>query len=287
MSIRETVIDLIRDNATSLPTLPVIINNIIVTAKSDKSSANDLSRIISNDQALSARVLKIANSPYYGLPKKIDSITRAIVVIGFKEIVSIALGSGIFKTFSSKKNDALLDMNDLWKHSIGVGFAARLIEQKTGVEVQESTMLMGLLHDIGKIIFLIYFPDEYAEVLAKHRTERISLHAAEKELLEIDHAEMAYLLMKQWNFPESISIPIRSYHNLADCPVEYMNRGMIIHVGDYVCHCAEIGHSTNLFPEKREEVFSAIGLSLEQVEGLAAKLKESRSQIDEFLEAMS
>jgi HD-like signal output (HDOD) protein len=70
VSIRDTVIDLIRDKATSLPTLPVIINNIIVTAKSEKSSANDLSRIISNDQALSARVLKIANSPYYGLPKK-------------------------------------------------------------------------------------------------------------------------------------------------------------------------------------------------------------------------
>jgi HD-like signal output (HDOD) protein len=287
LSIRDTVIDLIRDKATSLPTLPVIINNIIVTAKSDKSSANDLARIISNDQALSARVLKIANSPYYGLPKKIDSITRAIVVIGFREIVSIALGSGIFKTFSSNKNDALLDMNDLWKHSIGVGFASRLIEQKTGVEAQESTMLMGLLHDIGKIVFLIYFPEEYAEVLEKQRAKRVSLHIVEKELLEIDHAEMAYLLMKQWNFPDSISLPIRSYHNLAECPVEYMNRGMIIHVGDYVCHRAEIGHSTNLFPEKSEEVFSAIGLSLEQVEELAVKLKESRSQIDEFLEALS
>ena len=287
MSIREKVIDLIRDKATSLPTLPVIINNIIVTAKSESTTANDLARFISNDQSLSARVLKIANSPYYGASKKIDSITRAIIVVGFKEIIAIALGSGIFKALNPKKNDTLMDMNDLWKHSIGVGFASKLIEQKTRLKVEESTMIMGLLHDIGKILFLIYFPGDYEEVLSKHRADQISLHVIEKELLEIDHTEMAYLLMKQWNFPDNISIPIHYYHNLSDCPIEYLNRAMTIHVGDYICHNAEIGHSTNLFPEKRDEVISAIGLSLEQVEELTTTLRNSRSQVDDFLEALS
>ena len=287
MSIREKVIDLIRNKTTSLPTLPVIINNIIVTAKSDNTTANDLARFISNDQALSARVLKIANSPYYGVPKKIDSITRAIIVIGFKEIISVALGSGVFKMLNPKQKDTLMDMNELWKHSIGVGFAAKLLEQKSVIVAEESTMLMGLLHDIGKILFLIYFPGDYAEVLVKQHNDRASLHIVEKELLEIDHSEMAYLLMKQWNFPDNISIPIRYHHNLLDCPFEYLNRAMTIHVGDYICHNAEIGHSTNLYTEKRDEVISTFGLSWKQVEELTMTLRDARPEVDDFLEALS
>ncbi|HVN71145.1 MAG TPA: HDOD domain-containing protein [Desulfomonilia bacterium] len=287
MSIREKVIDLIRNKTTSLPTLPVIINNIIVMAKSDNTTANDLARFISNDQALSARVLKIANSPYYGVPKKIDSITRAIIVIGFKEIISVALGSGVFKMLNPKQKDTLMDMNELWKHSIGVGFAAKLLEQKSVIVAEESTMLMGLLHDIGKILFLIYFPGDYAEVLVKQHNDRASLHIVEKELLEIDHSEMAYLLMKQWNFPDNISIPIRYHHNLLDCPFEYLNRAMTIHVGDYICHNAEIGHSTNLYTEKRDEVISTFGLSWKQVEELTMTLRDARPEVDDFLEALS
>ncbi|MRR14286.1 HDOD domain-containing protein, partial [archaeon] len=242
--IKDKVIDLIRNKATSLPTLPVIINNIIVTAKSENTSPDDLARFISNDQALSARVLKIANSPYYGLPRTIDSISRAIIVIGFKEIISIALGSGIFKALTPDKNDTLMDISELWRHSIGVGLASRHIEKTSRRHLDESTMLMGLLHDIGKILFLVYFPADYAEVMVRQHSDRTSLHVAEKELLDIDHAEMAYLLMKQWNFPDSISIPVHCHHTLYDCPAEYLNRAMTVNVGDYICHMADIGHST-------------------------------------------
>ncbi len=287
MSIREKVIDLIRNKATSLPTLPVIINNIIVTAKSDSTTANDLARFISNDQALSARVLKIANSPYYGLPKKIDSISRAIIVIGFKEIISIALGSGIFKALTPKSKDVLLDMNELWKHSIGVGFASRQIEMTTKKSMEESTMLVGLLHDIGKILFLIYFPGDYSEVLVKHHEDGIPLYEIEQNLLEIDHSEIAYMLMKQWNFPDNISIPIRYHHRITDCPFEHLNRTMIINAADYLCQSAGIGHSANINPERKDEVISALGLSAGQIEELTETMKACRDQVDSFLEALS
>jgi HD-like signal output (HDOD) protein len=287
LSIKDKAIDLIRNKATSLPTLPVIINNIVVTAKSESTSPDDLARFISNDQALSARVLKIANSPYYGLPRKIDSISRAIMVIGFKEIISIALGSGIFKALTPDKNDTLLDMNELWKHSIGVGFASRNIEKANKRPLDESTMLMGLLHDIGKILLLVYYPADYAEVMVRQHSNQSSLHIVESELLEIDHAEMAYLLMKQWNFPDSISIPIRYHHRLHDCPAQYLNRAMTVNVGDYICHMADIGHSTNPFPVREEAAISDIGLSGEQVNELIDSMKASKQEVDAFLEALS
>ena len=288
MNIRDKVIDLIRNEETSLPTLPVIINNIIVTAKSDKTTANDLAQFISNDQALSARVLRIANSPYYGQPKTIDSITRAIIVVGFKEIISIALGSGIFKTLNHEHEDVLMDMNELWKHSIGVGFAARFIEKKSNTTMQESTMLMGLLHDIGKILFIIHFPDEYGRTLERHQTmPDAPLHILEKEFLGIDHAEMAYLLMKQWNFPDTIIQPVRFHHDLLTCPFEYITMAMTVNMANFICHESDIGQSGDLGVEKPVEIMNGLGIAEETMGMLVEKMKSEKENVDNFLEALS
>ena len=207
--------------------------------------------------------------------------------MGFKEIVSIALGSGIFKALTPKENDVLLDMNELWKHSIGVGLSSKQIDMKTKKSMEESMMLVGLLHDVGKILFLLYFQADYAEVLVKHQTEHIPLHVIEHDMLEITHAEMAYLLMKQWNFPDNISIPIRYHHSIAECPFEYLSRTMTVHLADYICHQAKIGHSANMIPEKKDEIISALGLSQDQLNELINSMDSSRQEVDGFLEAMS
>jgi HD-like signal output (HDOD) protein len=110
------------------------------------------------------------------MSEEIDSISRAIVVIGFREILSLALGMGVFSALSEEYDEGLLDMNELWKHSIGVGFAARKIAKKTRKVSEESTILVGLLHDIGKIIFCVYFPYEYEEVLTKAADKKTPLH---------------------------------------------------------------------------------------------------------------
>ncbi|MBN2298371.1 MAG: HDOD domain-containing protein [Deltaproteobacteria bacterium] len=288
MSIREKVVDLIRNKSTSLPTLPVVINNIITTAKSDKTTAADLAGFISNDQALSARILKIANSAYYGQPREIDSITRAIIVIGFKEIISIALGSEVFRTFSRKSSRNLIDMNELWKHSIAVGFASRYLEKMTRMLFTESAMLSGLLHDVGKIIFTLYFPDEYEAVLKEQRsTESVPLDVMEREMLGIDHSEMAYLLMKHWNFPESINRPICFHHNLGECPFEYLNMATMVNVADYISHCCEIGISGNHRREMPEEAITGLGLSADSIDRIIEQLMADRPRVDGFLEAMA
>ena len=287
MNIRERVVDLIRNKSTSLPTLPVVINNIIVTAKSDRTTAADLAGFISNDQALSARILKIANSVYYGQPRKIDSITKAIIVIGFKEIISIALGSGIFRTLCGNSSSALIDMHELWKHSIAVGFACRHIEKATRMSFTESAMLAGLLHDMGKIILILYFRKEYEAVLQEQKTRAtVPLDVIEKEMLGIDHAEMAYLLMKQWNLPESISLPIRYHHNQAECPFEYLNMATMVTIADYLCHASEIGSSGNLGAVRPEAAITGLGIPEESMDSIMEQLKEDRPHVDGFLEAM-
>ncbi len=287
MNIKEKVIDLIRHRKTSLPTLPVVINNIMATARSEETSAKDLANFIVNDQAISARVLRIANSAYYGMSKKIDSISRAIVVIGFKEIISLALGMGIFSAFSKKGNDAPIDITELWKHSIGVGFAARKIAKKTMKIADESTILIGLLHDIGKIIFCLYFPDEYGEVLKKMPNEQTPLYKIENECLGLDHAEMAYLLMKQWNFPANLIQPVRYHHNPSVCPKDQVDMAMIVNLANFICHQSGIGHSGNNNIETDDKVLRKMGLSDENVGTLAEELEAERDRVEDFLVALS
>lgn len=287
MNIKEKVIDLIRNRKTSLPTLPVVINNIIVTARSDKSSAKDLANFIVNDQAISARVLRIANSAYYGMSKEIDSISHAIVVIGFKEIISLSLGMGIFTALSKKGDDVPIDITGLWKHSIGVGFAARKIAKKVRKIADESTILIGLLHDIGKIVFCLHFPDEYAEVLKKTSNEQTPLYKIENECLGLDHAELAYLLIKQWNFPPNLIQPVRYHHNLSVCPKEWVDMAMIVNLANFICHQSGIGHSGNNNIETDNNVLGKLGLSDENIGALIEELESERDQVEDFLVALS
>jgi putative nucleotidyltransferase with HDIG domain len=287
MNIREKVIDLIRNRKTGLATLPVVINNILVTATSEKTSAKDLANFIMNDQAISARVLRLANSAYYNMSKKIDSISRAIVLIGFKEIISLALGTGILSTFSKNGADAPIDMKEFWQHSIGVGFAAGKIAKQRRKIPDESTILMGLLHDIGKIIFCLYFPNEYARVLEKTSNEQTPLYKIEKKDLGLDHAEMASLLMKQWNFPKNLIQPACYHHNPSACPKQQVDMAMMVNLANFICHQSGIGQSGNHNIEPDNKILRKLGLSDENVRTLTEELESEQGQVEDFLAALS
>jgi len=287
MDIKDKVTDLVRNQRTNLPTLPVVVNNIVVTARNPGTSATDLAGFIINDQAISTKVLRIANSAYYGMSEEVGSISRAIVVIGFREILSLALGMGVFSALSKEMKDGLFDMTEFWKHSIGVGFAAKKIAKKTGRISEESTVLVGLLHDIGKLIFSIYFPKEYKGVLEKAADEKVPLHKAEKEILGLDHAEMADLLMEQWKFPQDIVQAVRHHHDPSACRNGDASMAFIANTADFICHRSGIGQSGNKKNEKNNDVLENLNLSYGTVSILAEELRSERDQVEGFLEALS
>lgn len=285
MNIEDRVTDLIRNPKTTLPTLPVVTNNIIVTARSAETSAKDLANFIINDQAISTRVMKIANSSYYGMSQEVDSISRAIVVIGFKEILSLALGMSVFSALSSKGQGGLLDMTELWKHSIAVGLAMKKVAKKTGRASDESTVLVGLLHDVGKIIFSVYFPDEYGEVLKRATTDETPLHKLERKILGLDHAEMGYRLMEHWNFPAEIAEPLHHHHNPSECPDGHM--ALVVNMANFVAHKSGIGQGCSNGTKIDREVLSRLRLPYDSVVALAKELESERAEIEGFLEALS
>jgi HD-like signal output (HDOD) protein len=295
MGIKEKIIDLVRDKRTQLPTLPVILTNILKVASDENASAADLASFIGKDQAMANKVLRLANSAYYGLARKVDSIQRAISVIGFNEIVSVAVGMGVFRALNITRRDGLINMNDLWLHSIGCSFAAKEIIQRipsTSTNGKNAPLrkskgdeifLSGLLHDIGKVLFIIYFPEPYRLVMGEAIKHKQPLDQKETELLGVNHAQMAGLIMQRWNFPETLMMPSLYHHQPGVCPEPYHLLAMVVELADFVCHKAQIGQSGNPVVRFPTQASAALKFKQDDIELMVGRLIQQRPNIEQFL----
>jgi len=295
-TVEERLTDLLRNKRTQLPTLSVVAQNIIRTSRSPNTSAKDLAAFISNDQAIANKVLRMANSPYYGMGKKVDSILRAITIIGFDEILGMAIGIAILPSFKKSPLGHLLDMRQLWLHSLGCCFAARntitlLRGKKDGPDLaqlgEKATFLPALLHDIGKIIFSIYFPAEYAHVLQHAGEQGLPLQLIEQEMLGLDHAHLSALLMQYWNFPENILMPVRFHHAPEQCGVDFRSGARLVMLANRLVSEAGIGNSYNPQSLETAEIGEALGLDHTALQSLQTTLAEQKGEIEQFLQLIS
>ncbi len=284
MDIREKIIELVRSSKTDLPTLPVIVNNILAAASSSATSTEDLAGIISNDPGITNKLLRLANSIYYGQRTKVATIKRAIVVIGFDEIIGIVMGMSVLSSFADKNSGLSLDMKALWIHCIGCATAAKDIANRTNPGIAKKIFVPGLLHDIGKIILSVYFKKEYRNVKALAMEKQIPLYHAEPDVFRMDHAVLAGLLMKRWNFPSEILLPCRFHHNPESCPVGLRHHALIINLADYLCQKANIGHSGNPVAVAVKNSPQKTGVSETVLMMIIDQLRRKEEEIKEFFE---
>lgn len=213
-----------------LPALPSLAFEVVEMVDDPKTSAAQLGRLISTDQALTGKVLKIANSPFYGFPKKISTIDFAIIVLGFdalKEIViSIALVSSL-----QKKADNYFDTKAFWDHSISTGVLARRLARDIGYRVTGEVFVAGLLHDMGISILNKYFNPEFHRIVDIHREMRLPFLEAEESVLGVTHAEIGAWLGERWNLPDQLVQTIR-YHHAPDKAEENQKLVSIVHCAD-------------------------------------------------------
>jgi HD-like signal output (HDOD) protein len=300
MEIKEKLIDLVRDKRMQLPTLPVVAINVMRIASNENASAQELASFINMDQAISNKVLRLANSAYYGLARQVDSIQRAISVIGFNEIVSLAIGIGVFSAFPKKSRAELLNMNGLWLHSIGCAYTAREMlrvvrpgsaADRAALTAEKSNgeqlFLSGLLHDIGKIFFVINFPGQYRGVLKEAHTTCQPLWQKEQELLELDHAAMAGMIMDRWNFPETLLMPSRYHHQPDQCPDRFATSALVVQLADSACHAAAVGQSGNPSSGPAEHAFERLGMTDRDFAKIVQFVRDKRLAIEQYLKVIS
>ena len=161
------------DKIDDLPTLPRTVLKITELVNDPKSSARDLARVITDDQVLTARLLKLVNSSFYGFPQRISTVTAAIVLLGFDAIRNLLLTTSVFDLFANRNRQKKQVQERFWDHSLGCAVGAKVIGNYLRHDKVEELFVSGLLHDIGKIVEMMYLPDEFTRVAATVNRKKI------------------------------------------------------------------------------------------------------------------
>jgi len=226
----------------NLPTLPTVVAKMIELIDNPRSSARSLGRLVKTDQVLTARILRLANSAFYGFPNPISTINLAVVVLGFETIKNLGLSVSIIDRFAKAgKDDELLDYTRFWEHSVGVGVASQMLARMHGFRaIEGESFVAGLIHDIGKVILSQYKTHNYSECLRMVEREGILLVQAEERVFEANHAEVGWWLAKRWNLPDTLSEAIRLHHVPLTAKIR-PELSAIVHFADILTRAARIG----------------------------------------------
>lgn len=228
---------LIKNKVRDIPSLPEVVTKVMELVQNPKSSAAQLSGVISHDPGLTSRVLRLVNSAYYGFPKQISSIQHAVMILGFTTMRGLVLSSSIFKIFAPKGDRLIsLDYKKLWKHSLLTAISGKIINTYLNLDYDEDIFSAGILHDIGKIILDQYDHEHYVKVLIeKPCVLNMDIVESEDNHCEISHQEIGYVVAEGWNLPEALAEVIRYHHNPMDAPT-HKALTCIISLGNILSH---------------------------------------------------
>ncbi len=286
MNISEQIIDLIRNRRTQIPTLPAVVQQVLMLSGDEDATIADLSAVISRDQAVANKTLRLANSAYFGFAKQVDSIHRAVTLFGFKEIMGMVIGMSVMSAFDRKGTSELIDSRELWKHAFATSITAEAIARRVETDHKALVQLSGLMHDIGKVFFLTFFQDDYEKVVSDASQKQQSLYHSEKAILGVTHSDVAGLLMVHWNFPEALMIPCRFHHHIDSCPPAHQTHAAIIALADHLCLQAEVGQSGSPVVEKKEDLLAILNFSVQDCTDIVAELEHRRSDIENYIGCM-
>lgn len=267
-------------NISSLPTIYVKVNELI---NDPTSCAADLGRVVEKDQALTSKLLRLANSAFYSFPGRIETITRAITIIGFKQLKDLVLAISVREAFNEFGKDSPVNMKNFWQHSIGCGIASRVLAVYRGELIAESFFIAGLLHDFGRLILLEIYPKKFKEVHETAKKENLSVEEVEQTIFGFTHADVGAELVKAWNLSEALSEAI-AYHHVPSLSTNYPELTATVHLANIITHVLQLGFSGDLFvPPLDRDAWKITGLKSSMLEPAINKICEQYEDSIEFL----
>jgi len=265
------------ENDIQLASLPEVFHQIIAAINDPKTSASHIADIVSKDTSLSAKLLRIVNSPYYGFTKKVDTLSRALALVGTDKLTNLALGISAINAFKDIDVD-LFDMRVFWEHSIRCALASSWLASQSDRNNEESFFLSGLLHDIGWLIMLKLYPEQAREALARKKSDNRPSYLIEREVWGFDHAELGGMALKSWKLPDTLVSGVMHHH--APQITKYDYTPSLIHVSDFTAHALNTQVRFEPMPPMRGGAWSAIGLTHNVFPPMAAQVD---AQLDEIL----
>lgn len=238
MPIKEELKDRI-ERFSNLPTLPQLATRLIKTINNPHTSASDVASIVEQDISLSAKVLRLANSAFYGIPKSVTNINSAVVILGFKVISTMVLSLTVFDMFpEERRTKTLFDRKAFWLHSLSCGIIAKLLTSHINKCIlfdPEEAFCAGLLHDIGKIVMEQYIHQEFHRALEYASLNKIPLIEAENQVLGYNHGDVANWLTSHWGLPSEIRFSLIFHHEPENTPTG-KDITMLCHISDWLCY---------------------------------------------------
>jgi len=267
-----------------IATLPEITLKIIELVENPRSTAQDLNKLISNDPALCARILKVVNSAFYGLPGQIGSINRAIVLLGLNAVKNIVIAASLTKLFRGGRVSPHFSAKDLWSHSIAVGVMSKMIVSRLHNALPDEAFLAGLIHDIGILVQLQAFREPLVEIAERATKEETRYLDLETQIIGVDHQALGAALTTKWKFPRSFQYVTGHHHNPMALAQECRFLTCVIHVADHICAREGHGYSLTCKGEPLDPaVLAELTLAPESLEELAKALPEALKETEALL----
>lgn len=260
-----------------MPTLPHVVQKLASMIGRPNVSAEEIGILIEKDQVLSAKVLRLANSPFYGFPSRIASVAHAVVVLGLNVVKGLTLCATAFDMMRNA------GMNDLWRHSLGVAITSHILGTKAGMKNPEEVFVGGLLHDIGKVVLYVKWPDVGRQITQATQHTSHSLMETEQALFEVTHADVGGWLATAWHLPTSLREPIL-HHHTPTAAQDAKLQTAIVHVADVLVKGLACGNpGDDLVPPLSRQAWELVGLDPQSLAGCLAQATEEFQIIDDYL----
>ena len=271
---------------SDIATLPEVTVKIISIVEAPRSTARDLHEVIKTDPALSARLLKVVNSAFYGLPGQVSTIDRAIVLLGLSTVKNIAIAASISRLFTGERISETFTGKDIWRHSVAVAVLTRQIYQHAFSHQPdaEEAFLCGLIHDLGLLVIRQAFPEQLAQVIDHCAKKGGNFCEVEEKIVGANHQQFGQQLAAKWKFPTRLRT-VLGYHHAVDT-LSPENRAMaaVIHVADTIAAQEKIGFPLTAAEQTlAPELLASIDLTPDAVEEFRAGLADNLSSAEATL----
>lgn len=250
-----------------LPSLPQVFEELNRALGEEDSSAGEIAAIVSRDTGLSAMLLRLVNSAFYSFPSQIDTITRAVALVGRKQIGALGLGASAMSMFP-KIPDKYMDVRTFWRHSVAVGLLAKSLAERVNYDDPERMFVAGLLHDVGRLALVNGMPEKAMATIDMAREQGMLLYEAERAILGFDHAKLGGIMLRKWNLPFALVNAVLHHHDPEQAKA--MIEPSLTHVADALaCAVMLCPYGEPLAPPLAPEAWETLGLEPDDLKAAA------------------
>ncbi len=272
-----------------IPTLPAVVPKLLSLMEDDMTSGADIAAALSQDPALTSKLLKVSNSAYYGFSQKIVSLDKAVPLLGFNMVKSLALSIGVIRSLPEGGKSPHFSQEGLWIHSLAVATAIQELGKKIKQGgSREHLFIVGLLHDIGKVVLDLFFRDLFHKALEMAYDKGMAeLHVAERRTIGFDHGDVGAMLLTRWRFPPMICDPIAVHHH-EEMPEAKDNVDVaLLRIADTLPQELGLGEGgTLVMPGDYDKELKVLGLEEKDLDAVRAELDQAKEGINAFFKAL-